>query len=63
MTGPQARREPHNLALDYYSFNGVDRCVYFRTELNEENKISQEIDRRIMAGNRTYYANVNLLKS
>ena len=63
MTAALAIRKPLNLELDNYTFRGVDRFVYLGTELNEENKNSQEINRRIRPRNRAYYANLNLLKS
>lgn len=56
---PRAR----NLNIGGYVFENVENFSYLGSELNTENKISQEINRRIMLGNRAYHANFKMLKS
>lgn len=56
-------RRTEDVRFGDYTFENVERFNYLGSELNVENKISQEINRRIVIGNKAYYANVKLLKS
>jgi hypothetical protein len=46
-----------------YTFQRVKCFSYLGTILNSKNMVTEEINRRIMAGNRAYFANMKLLKS
>jgi hypothetical protein len=48
--------------LGKYSFERVKCFSYHGTILNSKNMVTEEISRRIMAGNRAYFANMKLLK-
>jgi hypothetical protein len=42
-------------------FENVNEFTYLGVQINSQNKISDEIRKRIQAGNRCYYANKKLL--
>ena len=42
---------------------GVAEFIYLGTLINKDNCVEKEIQRRILAGNRTYFAAINLFKS
>jgi hypothetical protein len=44
-------------------FENVNEFTYFGVQINSQNKISDEIRKRIQAGNRCYYANKKLLSN
>jgi hypothetical protein len=58
----QARKEPRNLSIGEYDFEGVREFSYLGTNINSENKVNEDIQRRIMAGNRAYFAFIKLLR-
>ena len=62
-TREERRRNKNNLRIADRVFEKVEQFVYLGVEINSSNLISQEIQRRIMAGNRALYANIKLLKS
>jgi hypothetical protein len=59
----QARREPRNWANGEYDFDSVRQFSYFGTNINSENKVNGDIKKRIMAGNRAYFAFIKLFRS
>jgi hypothetical protein len=63
MSNFQARREPRNLSIGEYDFEGVREFSYFGTNLNSENKFNEDIQKRVMAGNRAYFAFIKLFRS
>lgn len=63
MTAMEGRRSQENMIVNRHNFENVRSFEYLGTTLTNNNKISEEISRRIMAGNRTYYANIKLFKS
>jgi len=60
-------REKGKLTQQYIigqnQFESVNKFTYSGSQINMQNKISQEIRKRIQAGNRCYYAHKNLLSS
>ena len=52
-----------NFAVADMELERVKTFIYLGSELNSKNKIGDEIQRRLMLGNRAYYANVKMLKS
>jgi hypothetical protein len=58
----QARREPRNLSIGEYDFEGV-REFFLGTNINSENKVNKDIQKRIMAGNQAYFACIKLFRS
>jgi hypothetical protein len=51
------------VTLGKYTFERVKYFSYLGTNLNSKNMMTEEISRRILAGNRVYFANMKLLKS
>lgn len=63
MSELEARRSVRNLAFGIYNFEIVKCFSYLGTVLKNENRVTEEINKRIMAGNTAYFANVKLLRS
>ena len=63
VTGKDERRNKNNLIIDRTEFEKVESFIYLGTEINSKNVVSQEIQKRLMIGNRAYFANIKLLKS
>jgi hypothetical protein len=59
----QARREPRNLAIGEYDFKRVREFSYLGTNINSKNKVKEDIQKRIIAGNRAYFAFIKLFRS
>lgn len=57
------KRRVQDIEVGGFKFQGVTKFSYLGTNLNIENKISREIQNRIMSGNRVYNVYQNLLKS
>ena len=60
---PRGVREQGAIRIGNDMFEKVKSFTYLGTEINSSNRISIEIKRRIMLGNRAYFANSKLLKS
>jgi hypothetical protein len=63
MSASEARRGTQNATYGQYNLESVKNFRYLASVLNNENWVTEEINRRIMAGHRAYFANVKLLKS
>jgi hypothetical protein len=63
LSAVKARRRVQNITIGHYNFEGVKEFVYLGSSLNNSHNMSEEIKRRIIAGNRVYFANIELLKS
>ena len=63
MTGKQRQRFIKEFTCGDLTFEGVHDFVYLGSSVNDSNNVSYEIERRIISGNKAYYANLNLLKS
>ena len=48
---------------DYFTRNTVKSFTYLGTQINAQNKRSEEIRKRIQAGNRCYYGNKKILSN
>jgi hypothetical protein len=59
----QARREPRYLDIGEYDFEGVRAFFYLGTNINKENKVNEDIQKRIVAGNCAYFAFIKLFRS
>ena len=51
------------LKIHNFAFENVENFNYLGSILNGDNKMNTEIAERIAKGNKTYYANVKLIKS
>jgi hypothetical protein len=63
MSSSEDRRWTPTVTLGKYTFERVKYFKYLGTNLNSKNMVTEEISRRILAGNRAYFANMELLKS
>jgi hypothetical protein len=50
------------LSIGEYDFEGVRALSYLGTNINSENKVNEDIQRRIMAGNRAYFDFIKLFR-
>ena len=51
------------LAINGVTYEGVAEFIYLGTLIGNENSLEKEIQRRILAGNRAYFATVSLFRS
>jgi sorting nexin-29 len=58
-----ARRSVNAATINGVTYEGVAEFIYLGTLICNDNKIEKEIQRRILAGNRTYFAAISLFKS
>ena len=63
ISSDERKRKGNNFTIGDMTFENVDNFKYLGTNINSSNKISYEIQQRIMAANRTYFANIKLLKT
>jgi hypothetical protein len=62
MSSSEDRRWTPTVTLGKYTFERFKCFSYLGTIINSKNMVTEEINRRIMAGNRAYFANMKLLK-
>jgi hypothetical protein len=63
MSASEARKGTQSATFGQYNFESVKNFSYLGSVLNNENWVTEEINRWIMAGHRAYFTNVKLLKS
>jgi hypothetical protein len=61
MSSSENRRWTSTVTLGKYTFERVKSFSHLGTILNSKNMAREEINRRITAGNRAYFASVKLL--
>jgi len=61
MSGDQKAVQSHNMKTDNCFFERVDKFVYLRTTLMNENSVHEEIKSILKSGNACYYSVQNLL--
>jgi len=54
---------PCHTTINGVSYEGVAEFIYLGTLISNDNSVEKEIQRRILAGNRTYFAAVSLQES
>ena len=57
------QRNVEDVSLNGTTFESVTEFKYLGTLLNKENKVSDEIQKRIVAGGRAYYAAIKIFRS
>ena len=57
------RRSVKEVTINGVTYEGVAEFIYLGTLLSNDNKVEKEIQRRILAGNRTYFAAIKLFSS
>ena len=58
-TGQISKRGNHK----WCNYEGVAKFIYLGTLINNDNSVEKKIQRRIVAGNRTYFAAISLFKN
>jgi len=58
-----SQRSIKGVTINGVTCEGVAKFIYLGTLISNDNSIEKEIQRRILAGNRTYFAAVNLFRS
>jgi hypothetical protein len=51
------------VTINGVTYEGVAEFIYLGTLISNDNSLEKEIQRRILAGNRTYFAAINLFRS
>jgi hypothetical protein len=63
VSSSQARRVKETLTTGKLQFEGINDLIYLGANINSENKVDEEITRRIMVGNLAYFSLSKLLRS
>jgi len=63
MSASETRRGIQTLKINDYNLKGDGEFTYLGVNINNSSNISEEINTRLMKGNKAYYANIPLLKS
>ena len=58
-----SRRSVKGATIHGVTCEGVAEFIYLGTLISNDNSVEKEIQRRIFAGNRTYFATISLLRS
>ena len=58
-----SRRSVKGATINGVTYEGVAEFIYLGTLIRNDNSVEKEIQRRILAGNRIYFAAINLLRS
>jgi hypothetical protein len=51
------------VTINGVTYEGVAEFIYLGTLISNDNSVEKEIQRHILAGNRTYFAAINLFRS
>jgi hypothetical protein len=51
------------ITINGVTYEGVAKFIYFGTLISNDNSIEKEIQKHILAGNRTYFATISLFRS
>ena len=52
-----------SVSYETLTYEGVTEFIYLGTLISNDNSVEKEIQRRILAGNRTYFAAISLFRS
>jgi len=58
-----SRRSVKGATINGVTYEGVDEFIYLGTLISNDNSVEKEIQRRILAGNRTNFAFISLFRS
>jgi len=58
-----SRRSVKGATVNGVTYEGVAEFIYLGTLISNENRVEKETQRRILAGNRTYFATISLFRS
>ena len=59
----KSRRSVKGVTINGVTYEGVAEFIYLGTLISNDNSIEKEIQKRILAGNRTYIADMSLQES
>ena len=60
---PPSRRSMKGATINGVTYEGVTEFIYLGTLISNDNSIQKEIQRRILAGNRTYFVAISLFRN
>jgi len=60
---PPSRRSMKGAVINGVTYKGVTEFVYLGTLISNDDSVQKEIQRRILAGNRTYFAAISLFRN
>ena len=63
LSANQGRRTVQHINIEEFTFQGVNSFKYLGTIVNNTNTIKEEISKRLLVGNRAYFANIKLFTS
>jgi len=58
-----SQRSVKGATINGVTYEGVAKFTYLGSLIGSDNRVEKEIQRRILAGNRTYFATISLFKS
>jgi hypothetical protein len=58
-----SRRSMKGATINGVTYEGVTEFIYLGTLISNDNSVQKEIQRRILAGNRTYFAAISLFRN
>ena len=58
-----SRRSIKGATINGVTYEGVAEFIYLGTLISNENSVEKEIQRRILAGNRTYFAAISIFRN
>jgi hypothetical protein len=58
-----SRRSVKEVTINGVTYEGVSEFIYLGMLINNDNSVEKEIQKRILAGNRTYFAAISLFRS
>jgi len=61
-SAPPSRRSVKGATINGVTFEGVAEFIYLGTLISNDNSVEKETQRRILAGNRTYFAAISLFR-
>ena len=62
-SAPPSRRSMKGATINGVTYKGVTEFIYLGTLISNDNSAQKEIQRRIVAGNRTYFAALSLFRN
>jgi hypothetical protein len=58
-----SRRSVKGATINAVTYEGVAEFIYLGTLISHDNSLEKEIQRRILAGSKTYFATISLFRS
>jgi hypothetical protein len=58
-----SQRSVNGATINGVTYEGVTEFIYLGTLIYNDNRVEKEIQRRILAGSRTYFATISVFKS